>query len=371
MTAVALDVTAVPADPVGAGQYTLALAHALATRGAVDLVLLARRDDAARWEAVAPGAHVVAAAPPGRVLRLGWEQLALPRVLGRLAPDVHHGPHYTMPERARLPRVVTIHDLTFIEHPEWHERTKVPVFRRAIRIAAQRADALVCVSTATAERLDALCSPRAPVTVIHHGVDHARFTPVADPAADRALLARAGVRPPYIAFLGTLEPRKNVPGLVRAFDALAKRHPDVRLVLAGGRGWGSEAVDEAVAGARHGDRVVRTGYVPAEVAPALLRQAAAVAYPAFEEGFGLPALEALACGAPLVTTRGTPMEEVSGGAALLVEPGDERGLAEALDELLRGGPAVEARRRQGIDTARRFTWDASAAGHEAVYEAVG
>jgi glycosyltransferase involved in cell wall biosynthesis len=280
-----------------------------------------------------------------------------------------------MPERASLPRVVTVHDLSLVEHPGWHQPAKVALFRRAIRVAATRADAVVAVSEATAGRLQALLAPRAPVHVVPHGVDHARFR-VLDPddetgaVLDRAALRRIGARSPYVAFVGTLEPRKDVPTLVRAFDRVAGSHPDLALVLAGGRGWGTRAVEEAVRDAAHGDRVHLVGYVSEEQKAALLRGAAAVAYPSLEEGFGLPALEALACGAPLVTTRGSAMEEVTGDAALLVATGDDRALGEALEAAVAGGAEVGRRRTLGLEVAARFTWDASAEGHAAVYRSV-
>src|SRR5277367_3742443 len=117
-----LDGTAVPAQPVGAGQYTLELGRALAQRTDIDLVVLARRADAARWRAVAPGAELVAEAPGPRPLRLAWEQVRLPHLLDRSGVSVHHGPHYTMPERSSVPTVVTVHDMSFFEAPAWHQR---------------------------------------------------------------------------------------------------------------------------------------------------------------------------------------------------------------------------------------------------------
>lgn len=369
---VALDVTAVPPNPAGAGRYTLELAVALARREDVDLVAVSRRHDVARWRHL--GGTVVPAAPSARPLRLAWEQAVLPAVLRRVRPDVHHGPHYTMPERARLPVAVTIHDCTFFDHPEWHERSKVVLFRRAIAVAARRAAVLVCVSATTARRLEELVRVEAPVVVAPHGVDHARFRPEPpDPAADEAAVRRLGIPPgrPFVCFVGTMEPRKNVPGLVQAFDRMAAAHPDALLVLAGMPGWGGDAVARAVAAVeRHRDRVVQTGYVPDDAVPALLRAAAVVAYPSLSEGYGLPALEALACGAPLVTTAGTAMAELTGEAAVLVPPGDVGALAEALDGLLaagRGDGAVEERRRQGLAIAAERTWDASAARHVEAY----
>jgi glycosyltransferase involved in cell wall biosynthesis len=377
--ALALDVSAVPAQPAGAGQYTLALARSLAAREDVEMTLVARRGDEERWKALRTGSVASAATaapvvrgavPVSRLGRLAFEQVGLASVLRRLAVDVHHGPHYTMPARPPVPCAVTIHDCTFFDHPEWHLRSKAAFFRRAIRRAARHAGALICVSQVTAERLQAVCEVQAPVIVAPHGVDHGRFRPEeASDGADRALLGPLGVPADrrLIVFVGTLEPRKGLVPLVAAFDRLAAAHPDALLVLAGQPGWGMSETEHALAAARHGDRIVRTGYLPDEAVPALLRQAAVVAYPALEEGFGLPALEALACGAPLVTTEGTAMAELAEGAAFLVPPGDAAALADTLVRALDQGPRTD-RRAHGIGIAAARTWEASAALHMRAYE---
>jgi glycosyltransferase involved in cell wall biosynthesis len=364
---VALDVSAVPARPAGAGIYVLRLVEALAAADQVDLELVAAVGDGRRWETAAPAANVHPVAPGRRPVRLVWEQTQAPALAQRLG-DLWHGPHYTMPLRADVPTVVTIHDLTFFDHPEWHERAKVVYFRKMIRASAERADALVCVSQHTATRLQAVLAPRVPVEVITHGVDHRRFQP--EDEGDLEHLAAMGVRQPFVAFTGTLEPRKNVPALVRAVARLAPSHPELQLVLAGHRGWGGAEVDASLVASGLGERVVQLGYVDDDVLPALYRRAAAVAYPSLEEGFGLPALEALACGAAVVTSSGSAMEEVVGDAALLVRPGDEAGLIEAIEALVTGGPELNKLRAAGPGVAAGHTWERCARRQVEIYHQV-
>ncbi len=391
-----LDVSAIPVRAAGAGQYVLALARALAGESSVAPILVSRRSDAARWRHLAhdgpgpdeeapssdagrrgrarprPGRLEVAAiAPDARPTRLAWEQLVLPRWLARRSPAVHHGPHYTMPERSSVPSVVTVHDCTFFDHPEWHQRSKVLVFRRAIRVAARRAAAIICVSQATAEQLSTVCEVRAPIFVAPHGVDHERFVPrEARPGADDEILGPLGIdrQWPFVLFVGTIEPRKGVATLVRAFGALSRRHRDLRLVIAGQPGWGTTEVERAIATVAGGERILRLGYVADGAVPALLRRAAVAAYPSLAEGYGLPAIEALACGTPLVTTTGTAMAELAGSAAVLVSPGDAVELADAIDEVLgEGAERAEARRDAGLSTAAGYTWSASLARHLDAY----
>jgi glycosyltransferase involved in cell wall biosynthesis len=375
-----LDVSAVPTRPGGAGYYTIELARALVGRGDLDLTLVARRDDAERWRGLVEETSTTAlvstraVVPNSRPGRLLFEQIGFPRLLPQTGVQVHHGPHYTMPERTSVPCVVTIHDLTFFDHPEWHVRSKALLFRRAIARAARDAAALICVSGVTAERLRALCEVRAPIVVAPHGVDHERFTPMEPgPGSDHAALQALGVPVdrPLVVFVGTLEPRKGVAPLVAAFDQVAGTHGDAVLVLGGQMGWGLDETERSLAAARHRERIILTGYLPDAAVPALLRQAAVVAYPALEEGFGLPALEALACGAPLITTEGTAMAELAQGAARLVRPGDASMLAGALEEALgssKADRAVEDRRAGGLTVAAERTWAASASRHLEAYQ---
>ena len=345
---VLLDVSAVPARPAGAGVYTWALARGLSTSAGVELHLVTRRGDTERWAALAPEAVLHAATPVAAsgAPRCGNSSL---RRSSRIGSHRTCGTARTTRCRCAIASRPwsTVHDLTFFDHPEWHERSKVPYFRRMIKASARRAAAIVCVSEYTATRLAAVAPPRGRVHVARHGVDHTTFRPDADVATDLALLAAHGIRPPYVGFVGTIEPRKAIPTLVAAFAPLAHAHRDLRLAIVGGDGWGATAVRDAIAASGIATHVIRTGYVDDDVVPALYRQAAAVAYPSLEEGFGVPALEALACGAPLVTTRGSALSEVVGDAALTVPPGVTDALTAALQTLVDDTARAAALRAAG------------------------
>ncbi len=367
----ALDVSAVPLRVAGAGRYVVELASRLPGAG-VDTTLVARRDDVERWHAWSPDAAVVPLVPTGRLARLAAEAWRLGTTPTARAVDLWHGPHYTMPRRGTTPAVVTIHDLTFFTNPEWHESAKAVFFRQAIRFAAHHARVLICVSATTAAQLDEIVPDHAPVVIAPHGVDLERFSPEGD--GDDARLAALGLgSAPGVLFVGTVEPRKGLDVLLRSFEMLGADFPGVELWLAGQAGWGLGPIEEALRTHRVRHRIRRLGYVDDDALPALMRRAAVVCYPSRGEGFGLPVLEALACGALVVTTSATVMEEVAGSAADLVPVGDEVALARALGEALTTDAATRSSRaRVGRERATHFTWEASVAAHLRAYdEALG
>ncbi len=367
---VLVDATAVPADRGGVGRYVDQLLPALAELGA-DLAVVCQGRDEPFYRELLPGARVVAA--PGAVgrrpARLAWEQVGLPRVAREVGADVIHCPHYTMPLLAGMPVVTTLHDATFFTHPEVHQRVKRSFFRAWTTVSLRRARRCVVPSQATLDELTRVTrGVHGQVEVAHHGVDAARFhVPSAQKvqAARRHLGVRAGR---YVGFLGTIEPRKNVPALIQGWQRAVAELPDPpALVLAGGRGW-DERVDEVLAGVPGHLEVLRPGYLPLELLAGFLGGADVLAYPSLAEGFGLPVLEAMACGAPVLTTRSLALPEVGGDAVAYTEP-DAGAIAQRLRELL---DAPDQRRQlsaAAVVRAAGFTWQACAEQHLHAYAA--
>jgi glycosyltransferase involved in cell wall biosynthesis len=364
---VLVDATAVPADRGGVGRYVDGLIAALDAADA-DLAIVCQRADADRYGRSAPSARIVAgpAAIAHRPARLAWEQTGLPIVAQQVQADVIHSPHYTLPLRAGRPVVVTLHDATFFTEPELHTAVKGSFFRSAIRTAVRRAARCIVPSKATRdEMIRVVEADPTRLDVAYHGVDAGLFHRPTEAETAR-VRGRLGLSTGYVAFLGMLEPRKNVPALVRAWIATCEgREEPPALVLAGGAGW-DEEVDAAVAEVPPHLRCLRPGYLPIRDLPAFLGGAAVVAYPSHGEGFGLPVLEAMACGAPVLTTPRLSLPEVGGDAVAYTEP-DVASIATALGGLL---DDPERRRRlgeAGLARSREFTWAASAEAHLASY----
>ena len=366
---VVLDVTAIPPSLGGVGRYVAELAPALVLAG-IDLVVVCQERDADEFAARIPATHVVAAPRwiAGRAQRLVWEQLVLPGLVRRLKGDVLHSPHYTMPARVGAARVVTLHDATFFSSPELHGRLKRRFFQEAIRRAVARADALVVPSEATrTEALRFVGGDPGLFHVAHHGVDNATFHTV-DAGESRRVAASLGLEGrPYVAFLGTLEPRKNVPALVRGWVAAVDGTEDPpALVLAGGRGWDT-AIDAAVAAVPGHLRVLRPGYLPFGDLAGYLAGAEVVAYPSLGEGFGLPVLEAMASGAAVLTTRELSLPEVGGDAVAYCGTASDE-IGGALAALLRDPTRRADLAARGVARAATFTWASAAAAHVVAYE---
>jgi len=365
---VLVDATDVPADRGALGRYVDGLIGALDVAGA-DMAVVCQRADEERYGRLAPGARVVTGptALSHRSARLAWEQSGLPVVAQQVNADVIHVPYYSMPLRPGRPTVVTVHDVTFFTEPELYSSVGAMFFKSAIRTAARRAARLIVPSKATRDELvRVLDADPTKIDVAYHGVDHRLFHRP-DPQQVLQVSNRLGLHgQPYVAFLGMLEPRKNVASLITGWAAAVADIADPpALVLGGGGGW-SEEVDAAVAVVPPHLRLIRPGYLRFSDLPGFLGGATVVAFPSRGEGFGLPVLEAMACGAPVLTTHCTSLPEVGGEAVAYTEP-DAESIRDALRALLADPARREWLGEAGYARSQEFTWAASAEAHLACY----
>jgi glycosyltransferase involved in cell wall biosynthesis len=365
---VLVDATSVPADRGGVGRYVDGLLGALAALDA-DLAVVCQRTDAERYGRLLSGARIMAApaAAAHRPARLAWEQTGLPMLAQQVGAQVLHSPFYTCPLRAGCPVTVTVHDATFFTEPEHYDKSRRTFFRSAIKTSLRRASRVIVPSKATRDELIRLLdADPTRIDVAYHGVDPDAFHAPSEDEKAR-VRARLGLgTTEYIAFLGAKEPRKNVPSLIRGWISAVRDRPDPpALVIAGGQGHDDE-IDGAVGEVPSHLRLLRPGYLRYADLPGFLGGAVVAAYPSFGEGFGLPILEAMACGAPVLTTPRLSLPEVGGDAVAYTGPGTEE-IARDLTALLDDDERRNALAKAGAARAKEFTWESSAEVHLAAW----
>lgn len=291
-----------------------------------------------------------------RLLTILWQRLRLPLRAELLAGpfDLLHAPDFVLPPTAAR-TLLTVHDLTFLVRPECAEAGLRRYLGRAVPPSLRRADLIVVDSRATAADLASLLAVAGPrVRLIYPGVDP-RFRPL-PPAAVEHVRTALGLPDQFLLFVGTLEPRKNLPRLLAAFAA-AELPPELTLLIVGRKGWLFEQIFATVAELGLESRVRFLDFVDDAHLPALYNLARAFVYPSLYEGFGLPVLEALACGAPVVTSAVSSLPEVAGAAAVLVDPEQVASIADGIRRAL---AEADRLRRAGPPQARPFSWGAAA-----------
>jgi glycosyltransferase involved in cell wall biosynthesis len=302
---------------------------------------------------------------PARLARWAWQRGSLPTAPMLAGPvDVVHGPNFVVPPGGGAREVVTVHDLTALHHPEMCT-PDVLAWPGLVRRALRRGAWVHTVSEFVADEVrTAFPDAGDRVVAVPNGI---RRPSPADASSDEATGRRIAGGDRFLLALGTVEPRKDLPSLVAAFDLLAGDDADLRLVIAGAPGLAAPALDAAVAASPHRDRIVRRGTVPDAERLALLRGASVVVYPSLYEGFGLVPLEAMAVDTPVVSTATGAIPEVVGDAALLVAPGDVDALAGAVAEVL-GDEDLRARLvADGQRRVDRYRWEDTVEGLVALY----
>lgn len=299
--------------------------------------------------------------------RILWEQIAQPLALERDRPDLVHQLAFVAPVLARRPFVVTVYDLSFVHFPERLPPARRRYLRLLTRWSCQRARRVIAISRSTAADLTATfgLSPER-IDVAVPGVDEA-FHPL--PRAEiEAFRARAGLPDRFLLYLGTLEPRKNLPLLLRAYAALpASDRSAAPLVLAGARGWMVDAIDRALDEHDLRDSVRLPGYVPAQDLPLWYNAAEALVYPSLFEGFGLPVIEAMACGTPALVADTSSLPEAVGDMGVCLPPDDAAAWTNALAHILHDTVWRAEAGQRGRERAREFTWARTAAQTVASY----
>jgi len=288
-----------------------------------------------------------------------WRQFILPYLLRKHEIDVCFFTNFVISIAAHCPMVLTIHDLSFKLFPRTHSLRNVIWARSLVPISSRRASRIIADSYNTKIDLLRVMNIREEkVDVIHLGASEL-FSPEPQPGDDEALL-RYGVTEPYLLYVGTLEPRKNLTMLIRAFDRIARDMPDMHLVLAGRRGWMAQAIFDEMEKRNLIGRMHITGYVHDEDLPALYRRSTAFIYPSLYEGFGLPPLEAMSAGTPVIVSRNSSLPEVVGDAGLYVNALDAAELANAIKAVVTDPELAQSLRDKGYRRAQQFSWKKTA-----------
>lgn len=373
---VLLDITSIPRRPAGAGRYALELAQALAKQVADDeLIILDRWKHASERlgiDSLTPRSRVrfLRVSLPSRAQRLIWEQTVLPVLARTLQVDLLHSTHHSLPWLpVHCVQAVTVHDLNFLTLPERYPPLRRTYMAQMTRRAVSRAGAVIVPSQAVAADLVKLLHvPPARLHVVNEAAA-CRFRPQSAAAID-AVRKRYGLHASYLLSVGTLEPGKNRLGLLRAFASLRQAGYPHQLVFIGQPGWRQGRLGEAVRRLDLEGAVLFLGYVDDCDLPALYAGAGLFVFPSWAEGFGLPPVEAMACGTVVVASSRPALPEVLGDAALYAAPDSPGALASAMRRLLDDPALCDNLRRAGLGRAASYSWERAARETWSVYRAL-
>ncbi len=301
-----------------------------------------------------------------RWLSILWHraQLPLPADWFSGPVDIYHSPDFVLPPLRNARGILTVHDLAFLMRPECADEHLRAYLEQVVPRSVRRADFIIADSENTRTDLVVLLGVKPELIAVVPGGVEERFAPVTDPKLLKRARRHVGVgNAPFALAIGVIEPRKNLNRLMDAFVILKERGvvaPDLKLVLAGGKGWLFDGIFEHHAASPLRDDILLPGFVPDELLPALYSAADVLAFPSLYEGFGLPILEAMACGTPVVASRASCLPEVAEGAALMIDPANVDGLAASLEQVL-VDPELRGRLiAEGLRRASQYTWRGAA-----------
>lgn len=369
---ICLDLTAAAHEKAGLGRYTASLAQALLQLGVPLEGFVNHRAESRLSPPLSqlPLHSANLSRKPWR-LRAAASYFGGPNLDAALkGVSLFHATEHLLPYLTRARSVLTLHDVAYLLFPQHHLLQNRLYLTLMMPRFLRRADAVICVSEAT--RRDALRLYKlvpSKVHVIPEGVEP-RFAPISNHLILQSLRARYQLPARFILCVGTIEPRKNLVTLLEAYAALQNEIGDLRLVIAGGKGWLYESFFERLRALGLEDKITITGYVPDEDLPALINCAEVFAFPSVFEGFGLPPLEAMACGTPVICSNASSLPEVVGEAGLLLEPTNVRAWAEALRRVLSDDTLRADLRQRGLARAAQFTWEQTARRTLEIYQSL-
>jgi len=366
---IAFDGTTLRPGRTGVGYYTEHLLHHLAQEGPdEDLIVVSNQP----VDVTRPlPSRVRVDAPSSRLPRMVWMQTLAPRAMRRVRADIAHFTNGMVPLASPVPTVVTIHDMSLTLYPRYHPARRVMLNRPLVDLAARRADAIITVSqSAKRDIMRAYGLPSDRVHVVHEAAAPS-FHRVEDAATLERVRRQHALPERFILYVGTIEPRKNLPKLIEGF---ARRHHSGdlphRLVCAGPYGWLSRDIDDLLDRLSIRDAVQFAGYLPFDDLPALYTLAEMFVFPSLYEGFGLPPLEAMASGTPVITSNVSSLPEVVGDAALMIDPYDPAAIADAMRRVLTDASLRSDLRTRGLERARSFSWERSIRRVREIYDEV-